>query len=200
MNENITSPTLADGGNIAPADGGAAGSNTEVVLNAKDFVKQVLGKEFDTDEAAVKSLKETQSYVGSMGQKVKTLEETIKTLETNQVTPELQTQVATLTKQVAEANFYASNPQYNTPEAKALITKFGGSPADVVNDEVFKTAFTAITKTSEMDKSQSILHTNPKLGIAQDSMTKAVEAQKAGNDVQAAANAVDAVIGAYNMA
>lgn len=200
MNDNITDKTLADGGNIAPADGGAAVSNTGEVVEVKELLKQVLNKDYPTNEVAIQSLKDTFSYVGSMGQKVNTLENTIKTLEGQQASPELAQTVATLQKQVNEANFFASNSQYNTPEAKALISKFGGNPADVVNDEVFKNAFTAITKTSEMDKSQSILHTNPKLGIAQDSMTKAVEAQKAGNDVQAAANAVDAVIGAYGMA
>lgn len=200
MNDNITDKTLADGGNIAPADGGAAVSNTGEVVEVKELLKQVLNKDYPTNEAAIQSLKDTFSYVGSMGQKVNTLENTIKALETQQVTPELAQTVATLQKQVADSQFFLSNPQYNTPEAKALITKFGGSPADVVNDDVFKNAFTAIKKTSEMEQSQSVLHTNPKLGIAQDSMTKAVEAQKAGNDVVAAANAVDAVIGAYGMA
>jgi hypothetical protein len=199
MNDNITDKTLADGGNIAPADGVAAVSNTEEVVEVKDLLKTVLNKDYPTNEAAIQSLKDTFSYVGSMGQKVNTLENTIKELESQKGTPELAATVATLQKQVNEANFFASNAQYNTPEARALISRFGGNPADVVNDEVFKTAFTAITKTSAQDASQSILHTNPKLGIAQDSMTKAVEAQKAGNQVQAAANAVDAVIGAYGM-
>jgi hypothetical protein len=185
----------------APAADGsvAAGTTTEEVVEVKDLMKSVLGKEFPDNEAAIKSLKDTYAYVGQMGQKVNTLEKDLEAAKQNEAPADLAQQVQSLQAQVKEANFYAANPQYNTAESKALIQKFGGSPEDVVKDEVFQKAFTALKTTAEMEQSQSVLHSNPRLGTAQDTMTKAIEAQKAGNHEEAFANATSAVLDAYGM-
>lgn len=210
MDKHITTESLpgteiqaAEGGqNVPAADGNLAGlENTpsqdgaaENVVEVKDLMKQIIGKDFPDNDTAIKSLKDTYAYVGQMGQKVKTLEQENTELKQSQVSPEIAAQLQSLRQQVKDATFYAQHPEYNTPEAKSLITKFGSDPEAVIQDEVFQKAFTAIKTTAEMEKTQSVLHTNPRLGVAQDNMTKAVEAQKAGNDAEAANNAVAAVL------
>lgn len=203
MSEDITSQTLPDAdapNGTAAAGGEGAGSETatgEEVVEVKDLLKTVLNKDFPTNEAAIKSLQDTYKAVTEQGGTIKTLTQAKEEAESKAVSPDLEAQVQTLQTQVRDANFYAANPDFNTPEAKALIEKFGGNPEEVVNDEVFKNAFGAITKTAEMEQSQSVLHTNPRLGVAQDGMTKASEALKSGDDAGAASAAVGAVLDAY---
>jgi hypothetical protein len=201
MDDTITTDALSGAepnNGTAAADGNVAGSETAAPpVELKDLLKEVLKKDFPTNEAAIKSLQDTYAYVGKAGQEVKTLTEAKTELEAKVVTPELLATVETLQAQVRDGNFFAANPQYATPEAKSLIAKFGGNPEEVVKDEVFVKAFGALTKTAEMEQSQSVLHSNPRLGQVQDNMTKAVEAQKAGNQSGAANAAVAAVLEAY---
>lgn len=200
MDELITPNPLPGTEQNVPASG-SEGAGSETTVEVKELMKQVLNKEFPTNEAAIKSLKDTYDYAVQSGQKVKTLEQENQVLQAAQVTPELAKTVESLQAQVREANFYASNPQFNTPDAKALISKFGGNPDDVVKDEVFLKSFAALTKTAEMEQSQSVLHSNPRLGQAQDTMTKAKEALVGDhpNYEVANANAVAGVIEAFGM-
>lgn len=208
MDETITTPALpgTETQQGAPASGGdVAGSTTAKsdVVEVKDLLNKVLGKEFPTNEAALKSVQDTFKWGNELSQKVKTLEQELQVAATATKTTESATNLAgeveTLKAQVRNAEFFAANPQYNNPEAKALITKFGGNPEEVINDEVFKTAFTAIGKVAEVEKSKSVLHSNSRLGTVQDNMTKAVEAQKAGNHTVAADAATSAVLEAYQL-
>lgn len=197
--EDTTTPQALPGTeqNVPAAVGTGAGSDT--VVEVKDLFKQVLNKDFPTNEAAIASLKETFSYVGSMGQKVKTLETQLEEANKNVVTPDLQAQLNALTQTVKDNNFYQAHPEFNTPAIKALITDMGANPEEVIQKDSFKAAAAAIKTTSEMDASQSILHTNPRLGVVQDNMTKASEALKTNNDVEAKDLATHAVLEAYNL-
>lgn len=200
MDEHITPNALTETElNVPAAVGTGAGSETEVV-EVKDLLKTVLNKDFPTNEAAIQSLKDTFSYVGSMGQKVKTLETQLQEAQSQvQATPDLAKAVAELTSKVNQGQFYTEHPEYNTPAIKALITDMGGNPEEVIQKESFKAAAAALKTTTEMDASKSILHTNPRLGQVQDTMTKAAEAQKAGNSEEAAAQATAAVLDAYGI-
>lgn len=195
MNEIITPPVLPGTEANVPASGNnGAVSNTDEVVTVKDLMEQVTGKQFPDDETALKSLKDTYAWGAQNAQKVTTLEQQL-----NQITqsPDLQKQVTELAGIVKQQNFYNANPQYNKPEIKALISDMGSNPEEVVQKESFKTAVSAITKQSEMDQSKSILHSNPRLGVMQDTMKKAQELSAAGNTVQAATDATMAVLEAY---
>lgn len=201
--EDIITPQTLPGtepqNGTAAADGTGAVSEPGVV-EAKDFLKQITGKDFPTNEAAIKSVQDTYKYVGESGQKIKTMETQLTEAQNAAAaTPELAQTVAQLQAQVAQNEFYNSNPQYNTPEAKALISKFGSNPAEVIKDDLFVKTFTALKTTAEMDQSKSVLHSNPRLGQAQDNMTQASEALKAGNTAAAENNAVAGVIEAYGL-
>lgn len=199
MDELITPGALVETepSGTPAATGAEAGSETAVEV--KDLMKTILGKDFPTNELAIKSLSDTYSYVGTMGQKVKTLETQLEDAKSQAVSPELADKVARLETEVAQATFFAANPTYNTPEAKSLINAFGKNPEEVIKNEVFLKAFDAITKTAEMEQSQSVLHTNPRMGTVQDNMTKASEAQKAGDDAGAHTQATMAVLEAYGL-
>lgn len=82
MNEVITPETLSDGSQLNPADGGGADQNTGSISLAD--LSKVLGKEFPDVETALKSVKDTYSYVGSQAQyreKIGALAETLGTDE-----------------------------------------------------------------------------------------------------------------------
>jgi len=202
MDDTITQTALTgtQADSAGASVGSGAGSETEVAVEVKDLLKTVLNKDFPTNEAAIKSIQDTFKYVGEMGQKVKTLETENQQLQTQvQASPDLAAKVDALTAEVRDTKFYALHPEYNIPQVKALITDMGGNPEEVIQKESFKTAFTALKTTAEMEQSKSVLHTNPRLGVVQDNISKAVEAQKAGNDGQAAANATLAVIEAFGL-
>lgn len=201
MDENITPKVLPDGGNIAPADNSGAGSDADEVLEVKDLLKQLTGKEFPTNEAATKSLQDTYKWGTELSQKVKTLETENEALkQAGAVAPDLAKQVESLARTVQDGQFYATHPEFNTPAIKALITDMGGNPETVIVKDSFKAAAAALKTTSEMDASKSVLHTNPRLGQVQDTMTKASEALKAGNDQSAKDSATQAVMDAFGMA
>ena len=166
------------------------GESVEPSISLADLNAQ-LGKEFKDKETALKSLKDTQSFVG-------------KKVETK-VDPTIQEQLDNLQAELKDSNFYRDNPQYNNETTKKLIQKMGKNPEEVVNDEVFKEIY---NKTSAYDKSQeskSVLHNSSRLGQASTKMDDAtahlekamtsatpLEAQK--NIEKAQEDAVSAVI------
>lgn len=176
--------------NVPSGDGQVADISTESISLAE--ISAALGKTFPDKATALKAWKDTNSYVGSLGQKVKTLESQVPQVDQSE-------RLASLEKATQEFAFYAQNPEYNTPEAKALIAKFGGNPAEVVQDEIFKTAYGAIKTQSEAEKTKSVLHSNPRLGQVQDKMTQAREAAKAGDSAIAGLTATQAVMDAYGI-
>ena len=62
-NEVVTAEALPDAGDIAAPEANAAAP----VTGLKDILSKELGKSFPTDEAAIKSLKDTFSFVGKAG-------------------------------------------------------------------------------------------------------------------------------------
>lgn len=141
------------------------------------------GKSYPTKEAALKSIKDTFSYVGK-----------------KQATPAPVAddgRIEALEAKLEVADFYRENPQFDTPDAKQLIADMGGSPAEVVEKASFKTAFEKMTAFDKTEESKSVLQTNPKLGQVTDKITKAKEAVNSGNTSQAGDLAVDAVLEAY---
>lgn len=195
MSDTITQESLPGAElNVPAASGSGAGETAEEVVTVKDLMKTVLNKDYPTDEAALKSLKDTFNYVGQAGQRIKTLEDQI---NTPQVAPELQKQLTELSAQVKQGQFYQEHPEFNTPKIKALISDMGGDPAQVVEKESFKTAAAAIKASAEIDENRSVLHSNPRLGIAQDNLSKAQEALKSGDQTGAVALGMKAIMEAY---
>lgn len=182
----------------------ASGNENDSQPSFKDVLKEATGRDYPDDETALKSVTETYKYVGALGQKVKTLEEQIESqapveAPVSTETPELVHQVETLTRELAETRFYNENPQYNNEDAKALIADMGGNPSEVVAKDTFQKAYSAIQATAEVEKSKSVLVSNPRLGQATDKISQARESLAEGNQEAAANAAVSAVLSAYEI-
>ena len=191
--DDINTPeeeTLPEG-EITPTDG--EGTESEEV-GVKDVLGEALGKEFKDDETALKSVKDTFSYVGGMGQKVKELETELEKAK-GQQTPELTEKVNSLERDLLDVKFYKDNPQYEAH--KDLINSLGSNPEEVIKSDVFKSTYDKLEAHDKTEKSKSVLQSNSRLGKVTDKISKAKEALNAGNQDEAEASAVSAVIDAY---
>lgn len=124
-----------------------AGGDTTAVAPALTLAElnQTLGKDFKDTATALKSLKDTQSYVGQ------------KAAANPAPDSALQSKVSSLETQV----FYASNPQYKGHEA--IINAMGANPSEVVNNDAFKTYFEKAKVADEVTNSKSVVSSNARL-------------------------------------
>lgn len=184
--ENIT-PNGLDGGSApsvnAPASpNGAVGSvpasapaSTAPATNAAGDLSltelnTMLGKNFPTKEAALKSIQDTYSFVGKRKEDLK---------------PEVDPSQFISRDQYETDMFYSKNAEYEAPEVRSMIDAMAKAqnlkPADVVKTEGFKTIFDKIAGYDKSMSEKSVLETNPRLASSKDSLTKAAEHLGAGN-------------------
>lgn len=210
MDEINNQETLADGVDVASADGG--GNDSEVV-KLKDLLSEALGRQFPTDEAALKSVKDTQAYVGKVG-KVKPLIEQLEAkyggeakvlemlknmTESNPQETAKQTDSNFVSKQQYETdNYFSQHPELQPYREmlEALGAKNGKTMAEAAELPAFKGVFEKAKNYDDQQKSKSVLHTNPRIGQVTDKLSKAREAIKGGDYDTAKANAVGAVLDA----
>lgn len=220
MAEQInTQETLADGVDVASADGGR--NDSKEVTSLKDVLGESLGRTFKDDETALTAVKETFNYVGKVGKVlpvfeqlkskmggeeavIKFMEQSINNQSQNQAevkveAPKVDTvlaqKVETLEQTLKESLFFAEQPEYKP--YKDLIKSFGNDPEKVIQSEVFKTTYAKLKTVDDAEKTKSVIHSNSRIGQATDKMSQAAEAAKAGNMAEAGRIAVDAVLEAY---
>lgn len=157
---NPTDPTLPDDAQLTSADGGAAVAETLSLAE----LNSLLGKDFKDKATALKSVKDTYSYVGKKADAVAPA----------QATPDLEAKVSSLETQV----FYANNPEYKGHES--IIKAMGANPAEVVESEAFKTYFGKAKVADEVEKTKSVVHSNSRLAQQQNHTETAVKAANAG--------------------
>jgi len=187
--EIITPESLADADQLAAAAGGGADSQNVESLTLSEL-NSYLGKNFPSKEAALKSVKDTFSYVGSVGQ----LKNQVDKLQQSQANPQELQQMA---NRLTETEFYLEHPEYKP--YRDVVRKFGSDPAEAVKDPTFQQTFEALKAKDDAEKSKSVVHSSPRLGQATDSLSQAKEAQKAGNAYEASALAVKAVRDAFDL-
>mgnify|MGYP001574217138 CR=1 FL=1 len=118
-NETNTSQTITGADDVGAAVGA---ENDSEVVNVKDVLKEVLGRDYKSDEDALKSVKETFDFVGKLGSENKTLKNQLEELKTaNKNAPEILSKVAEVEKRLNESNFYTEHPEYKP--YKGLIAK-----------------------------------------------------------------------------
>lgn len=178
--------------NVPASSSEPAVSQGEDALSLSE-IESTLGKKFPDKNTALKALKDTFSYVGKLGNEVKTLKEQI----APSVAPpqELVQKVESLERTVKETQFYKEHPEYEA--YKDLIASMGQDPQQVTQSEVFKTYFSKAKTADSYQQSKSVLHTNPRLGQVTDKITQAREAQKTGDHTAASRSAVSAVLDAF---
>lgn len=196
-----TEETLTEEAKVVEADGGAAEENVvvkpkEEQKTIKDILGEKLGKEFASDEVALKAVQDTFSYVGKKKEDI-AKELMQETKESQRMDGDALAKIEQVEKKMREQSFYAENPELKG--YKELIAKFGDNPEEVVKTEEFKSVFEKVKGYDELQSSQSVLHSNPRLAGATDKMTQAREALKEGNIELAQESAVSAVLDAYDM-
>lgn len=199
QDENITQDSLSDADRTGAADttGAVPGvTNQEFTIKASDL-KAVLGKDFKDSDSALKSIKDTFSYVGKAGQIEQELKG-IKTAAQGATSPSDIAELKAQMKQVNENLWFEQNPQYKS--ARSLITKMGGSPQEVVETPEFKDVFTKVQGYDENQKIKTVLESNPRLASSSDKLTKARDvANRRGRQGEAAELATQSVMEAYGM-
>jgi len=126
-------------------------------------LEQQLGKKFPDKATALKSLKDTYSYVG------KRKEDIAAELSQNN------TGVANEIKEIKDNLFFDKNPQFE-PYRK-VIAKLGSNPQEVIQSEDFKAIFEKAAGFDETQKLKSVLTSNPRIAQTKDTLTKAREAK-----------------------
>lgn len=168
MEDDITTEGQADESQLNPAAPEVTVENeskpedlTLVELNA------LLGKDFKDKTTALKSVKDTFSYVG------KRKEDIAKELGSfsESTSKEL--------KEIKENLFYKDNPEL-TPY-RAAISKMGSNPEEVVNTPEFKSIFDKAKGFDSDQKLKTVLSSNSRIGVAKDNLSKAREAGNNGN-------------------
>jgi hypothetical protein len=203
-NNNNPGEGLPGGAQLTPREpapnvgGGAPGSapqpNVEGLTLAE--LNQLTGREFPTRESALKSIKDTYSFVG---QRKEDIEKEI--LGKLGGTVEKTDSVAKELEEMRKERFFDKNPQYASPEVRELITKLGGNPVEVVESPAFKAVFEKVQGYEESQKLKTVLDSNPRLASSVDKLTQAREmSSKEVSPSEATEKLVtDAVKDAFNL-
>lgn len=147
----------------------AVSQNTADTLTLAEL-NQALGKNYKDKDSAIKSFKDTFSYVG------KKIEDIAPKIDPNQF----------ISREQYETDmFYSRNSEYSQPEVREVIDAMakakGVSPKDVVTSDSFKAVFSKVKGYDESQSLKSVLETNPRLASTRDAFSQAHEAYKGGN-------------------
>jgi hypothetical protein len=183
--ENITPGTLPDGSQLNPADvNGAVGNgigtnNASQQMEALSLaeINNLLGKTFPSKEIALKSIKDTFSYVGKPREAIE--KEVRASLQTDDRISKLAQELEVERKE----RFFDRNPQYADPAVRKLIEGMGGNPADIVNREEFKNIFEKVSSYDKSTKLKTVLESNPRMVSSRDNLTKARDTLKSSGQV-----------------
>lgn len=166
--------------NSAPADGTVSPEPKPEETMSLAEMNALLGKDFKDKATALKSVKDTYSYVG------KRKEDIMKEVggSNNEIATELKT--------IKDNMFFDKNPDY-APYRK-VMEKMGTNPVEVANSEEFKGIFEKAKGFDESQKLKSVLVSNPRLAQTKDGLTKAREATNTEDRDRLVAQAVLASI------
>ena len=200
MPDDITLNGLPEGGSLSDTGGAASVSGADS-LNLSEL-NSLLGKNFPTTAAALKSIKDTYSYTGQVGAMRAQLE-ALSSAQTAQApqSNELATTVKELQKQLEEQTFLAERPEFKEylPTLRELRNTTGKSMSELMSSETYKPLFEKVFAQDAAQKKRSVLESNPRLGQVRDKMQEAREANKSGNRSEAVSTAVSAVLDAYDL-
>lgn len=160
--DNNTLDALGDDAQLtpAPADGTVSTNPSPESLTLEEL-NSILGKNFKDKATALKSVKDTYSYVG------KRKEDIVKEVSGNTegISKEL--------KEIKENMFFEKNP--NFAPYRSAFNKVGGNPEEFFNSPEFKPIFEKANGFDENQKLKSVLVSNPRLAQTKDALTKARE-------------------------
>lgn len=182
MEKDITEETLSDEvQEVEQSDGDTAAVETQEPSGdieqpkslSLEEINSTLGKDFKDLDTALKSVKDTYSYVGKQKDNIKK--------EIIEETPEKVVDIDT-TQYMSRADynrerFYDKNPQY-----ESYRDILGNDPAESLKKETIKKTVDNAIAYSENENSKSILHSNGKVVEKNSDYTKDMQrAQQTGN-------------------
>jgi hypothetical protein len=180
-------------GTVGTVPAGTAPSAIEAKGMTLEELNKALGKQFPNLETAIKSIKDTSSYVGM---KVEDIEKRVRaTIQADDRIGQLQKDL----EAERVERFYDRNPQYAAPEIRKFIESTGKKPQEFVNTEEFKTIFAKVDGYDKSQKLKTTLESSPRLASSRDNIVKAREAVKSGDAKSAEAAALAAVKDAYEL-
>lgn len=205
-------------GSLPDMDGGQSsgdgGQSNQSGVSIKDVLSTTLGRTYESDEAALKAVKDLNSYVG------RKVEDAVRhaandPLFADDLRKMLGTQPASANKEPNDVDtskfiskdqyeqdmFFSKNPGYEPYRdlLKGLSVANNVSLVEAAKLDTFKTVYEKATAYDQVQKSKSVLETNPRLGHVTDKLSKARENLAAGNDIAAKDDAVAAVLEAYKL-
>lgn len=177
----------ASNDNVESSDATESASNQNMDGLSLEELNGFLGKNFPSKEAALKSIKDTFSYVGKKKEDVK-----------KEVKSEIDPTLFISKEQYETDMFFSKNQEYNSPEIKKVLESIaksdGVSIADAAKSETFTSIFDAVTKSKKDEQVKSVLSTNPRLAASKNTFQEAKEARQAGNEDLARKLATQAVL------
>lgn len=174
-NDNITQnpdPIVNLQGTIG-GDGAVGGQNPQEQVIPLSELKNFLGKDFKDKDSALKSLKDTQTYVGRVGQ----LEQQLQGFQGGSQ-PVATGEVAALREQIDSIQrdgFFNTNPQYKSirPVVEKLAKAEGKGLHEIVELPEFKDMFSKVEGFEKSQGLRTVLESNPRLASSQDKLSKA---------------------------
>ena len=173
LEENISGEALDGGSQLNPSSAeptvGSVSASEAMTLAE---INSALGQNFTTKEAAIKSWKDTNSYVGMKTEDIekRVMEKVQATNRTDTLAKELE--------EMRKERFYDKNPQYADPSIRAIIEATGKNPAEAVELPAFKDVFSKVSGYDESQKLRTVLESNPRITSSRDALTKAREMQQ----------------------
>ena len=199
MPDDNTSGEYLDGGNQPTSQENASVGDGEM-FNLSE-INTLLGRNYSSKDVALKSIKETYSYTGKVGQLQKQVEALSSGSQQPQASNELESTVKALQVQLEESTFFAERPElkeYATTLREARATS-GKSLADIASSEAYKSLFEKALAQDAVQKKRAVLDPTNRLGTVKNKMSDAREALKSGNVDGARSGAVESVLEAYNL-
>lgn len=200
MPDDITLDGQSDGGSLTDAGGAASVGGSESMSLPE--LNEFLGKSYPTKEAALKSIKDTFSYTGQVGQMRKQLEALTASKPGNSSEPsELESTVRSLKEQLEETTFLSERPEFKEylPTLRELRTGTGKSMSELAGSEAYKALFEKAFAQDATQKKRSVLESNPRLGSVRDKTQESRDSLAKGDLPAARESAVSAVLDAFEM-
>ncbi len=208
MSDDNNNDNALPGDNL---DGGASANQKTL----KDVLSTTLGKEFKDDDTALKAVKDTFSYVSGASKAKKALEAVMqsKSMTEEQAIAFIEQSATKQENQVdtskyvsredfERANFY--NERVELKPYQSLIETFAKANPGKSRDEILaipeiKTVLDKVKSHDTTERQKSVLHSNPRIGMSTDKLTKAREELSKGDAKGAGDSAVGAVIDAFEI-
>lgn len=150
-------------------------------------INDYLGKNYPSKEAALKSIKDTFSYVGKKKESV--------------VKEALDEDRFISREQYEKDMFFSKNPDYSNDSVKKVLESIskaeGISIVEASQTEAFKEVFGAVKGFSESQNLKTVLETNPRIASTKSNLSKAKDAIRNGDPESARTLATKAVLEAY---